>query len=550
MEQERPSHAASRRAKTELEHARDVRLGAWAGLIAGGFVGWAAIFLKVALTEAIPGDSGYILLMAASVIAAWIGGVVGGLAATLVAFILNSVIFVAPDSALLATDPVELVRQLQYSVVAIGTVTLIGSRRASRDRLEDALDEASALAEAIEARDDRLELMLAASGFGFWEWDMVSNQLLWSDTIFEQHGLPPGGPSPDFGTYLELIHEDDRATFQSAIAAAVAGDRPFEIEMRVLWPDGSIHWTRGSGRVFHDEDGRPVRMLGTGEDITERRRIEDERDSLLAEERRAAEFREAFIDVISHELRTPVTTILGAAQILARAEREEREPSPRDSLLDDIHLEAERLHRLVEDLLVLTRSERGRMVIDLEPLAIKRLIERVVAGIGPELPTIDVTVQLETNLPIVSGEPSYVEQVLRNLLGNAAKYASGGTHVTVDARRVGDTVAVRVLDEGPGIPVGVEGRLFELFYRAPEQARLVAGSGIGLFVCARLVDAMGGRIWATNRATGGAEFGFTLRVLEGDEEALDNEPAEAVADAPGADVAVAPAAPVEVTPPA
>jgi K+-sensing histidine kinase KdpD len=550
MEQERPSHAASRRAKTELEHARDVRLGAWAGLIAGAFVGWAAIFLKVSLTEAIPGDSGYILLMAASVIAAWIGGVVGGLAATLVAFILNSVIFVAPDSALLATDPVELVRQLQYSVVAIGTVTLIGSRRASRDRLEDALDEASALAEAIEARDDRLELMLAASGFGFWEWDMVSNQLLWSDTIFEQHGLPPGGPSPDFGTYLELIHEDDRATFQSAIAAAVAGDRPFEIEMRVLWPDGSIHWTRGSGRVFHDEDGRPVRMLGTGEDITERRRIEDERDSLLAEERRAAEFREAFIDVISHELRTPVTTILGAAQILARAEREERVPSPRDSLLDDIHLEAERLHRLVEDLLVLTRSERGRLVIDLEPLAIKRLIERVVAGIGPELPTIDVTVQLETNLPIVSGEPSYVEQVLRNLLGNAAKYASGGTHVTVDARRVGDTVAVRVLDEGPGIPVGVEGRLFELFYRAPEQARLVAGSGIGLFVCARLVDAMGGRIWATNRATGGAEFGFTLRVLEGDEEALADEPAEAVADALGADVAVAPAAPVEVTPPA
>jgi K+-sensing histidine kinase KdpD len=550
MEQERPSHAASRRAKTELEHARDVRLGAWAGLIAGAFVGWAAIFLKVSLTEAIPGDSGYILLMAASVIAAWIGGVVGGLAATLVAFILNSVIFVAPDSALLATDPVELVRQLQYSVVAIGTVTLIGSRRASRDRLEDALDEASALAEAIEARDDRLELMLAASGFGFWEWDMVSNELLWSDTIFEQHGLPPGGPSPDFGTYLELIHEDDRATFQSAIAAAVAGDRPFEIEMRVLWPDGSIHWTRGSGRVFHDEDGRPVRMLGTGEDITQRRRIEDERDSLLAEERRAAEFREAFIDVISHELRTPVTTILGAAQILARAEREERVPSPRDSLLDDIHLEAERLHRLVEDLLVLTRSERGRLVIDLEPLAIKRLIERVVAGIGPELPTIDVTVQIETNLPIVSGEPSYVEQVLRNLLGNAAKYASGGTHVTVDARRVGDTVAVRVLDEGPGIPVGVEGRLFELFYRAPEQARLVAGSGIGLFVCARLVDAMGGRIWATNRATGGAEFGFTLRVLEGDEEALADEPAEAVADAPGADVAVAPAAPVEVTPPA
>ncbi len=155
-----------------------------------------------------------------------------------------------------------------------------------------------------------------------------------------------------------------------------------------MWPDGSVHWTRGAARVFRDEDGQPRRMLGTGQDITERRRIEDQRDDLLLEERRAGEFREAFIDVISHELRTPVTTILGAAQILARSERP-RDGSARDSLLDDIHLEAERLHRLVEDLLVLTRAERGRLVVDAEPLAVERLLQRVVTGIAPELPSID-----------------------------------------------------------------------------------------------------------------------------------------------------------------
>jgi signal transduction histidine kinase len=409
------------------------------------------------------------------------------------------------------------VRQVLYAVVALGTVTLIGSRRLARDRLEDALDEAATLAEEIEARDARLELMLAASGTGFWEWDIATGELVWSDAIFAQHGLAPGGDPPPFEAYLQMLHPDDRAGFQRAIAEALADERPFDTEFRIVWSDGSIHWTRGSARVFRDQDGQPVRMLGTGQDITERRRIEDERDELLAEERRAAEFREAFIDVISHELRTPVTTILGAAQILARSERA-RDGSPRDSLLDDIHLEAERLHRLVEDLLVLTRAERGRLVIDAEPLAVQRLVERVVAGIGPELPTIDITVDVPVGLPIVSGEATYVEQVLRNLLGNAAKYSPAGTAVTVQATRQGDGVALRVLDSGPGIPEGSETRLFDLFYRSPELARVVAGSGIGLFVCKSLVEAMGGRIWAARRPQGGAEFGFSLRILHGDDE--------------------------------
>lgn len=517
MHRQRTDDPTMRRAKSELAHARDVRLGPWTAILAGAFVAWAAIFLKASIADVIPGDNGYILLMAASVVAAWVGGVVGGLTATLVAFLLNSIIFVQPSGSLLATDQVELVKQVMYGVVALGTVTLIGSRRASRDRLEDALDGAATLAEAVAARDDRLELMLAASGTGFWEWDIISGELVWSDAIFEQHGLPPGGSAPDFPSYLQMIHADDRQPFQDAIAEAMAGTSPFDIEFRLVWPDGSLRWTHGSARIFRDDDGRPVRMLGTGQDITERRRVEAQRDQLLLEERQAAEFREAFIDVISHELRTPVTTIMGAAQILARTERPVQDGA-RDLLLHDMHLEAERLHRLVEDLLVLTRAERGRLVVDVEPLAVERLLERVVGAIRRELPSIDITLVIDAHLPIVSGEATYVEQVLRNLLGNAAKYSPAGTAVSVRAARDGDTVAIRVLDDGPGIPAGSEARLFELFYRAEEQARSVAGSGIGLFVCAKLVEAMGGRSWAARRPSGGAEFGFTLRVLEGDDD--------------------------------
>lgn len=542
MERPPPTSPPGARAKSDLALARDVRLGRWASLLAGSFVGWAAIFLKASINETVAGDSGYILLMAASVVAAWVGGVVGGMTATLVAFILNSLIFVSPSGSLIADDQVELIRQALYAIVATGTVILIGSRRASRDRLEDALDASAALAAEVEARDDRLELMLAASGTGFWEWDIVTGELLWSDAIFEQYGLPPEGDEPDFPRYLQMLHPEDRQPFSDAIAAAVAGERTFDLEFRIVRPDGDVRWTRGSARVFRDDDGRPVRMLGTGEDITARRRLETQRDQLLQEERRAGEFREAFIDVISHELRTPVTTILGATQILARSEQV-RAATVHETLLDDVQLEAERLHRLVEDLLVLTRAERGRLVVDAEPLAVERLLERVVTGIAPEVPGIAIAVDVPEPLPIVSGEATYVEQVLRNLLGNAAKYASGGTDVTVRATRERDAVAIRVLDRGPGIAPGSESRLFELFYRSPEQARVVAGSGIGLFVCASLVEAMGGRIWAASRPAGGAEFGFTLRVLEGDEDSWDGPDRTTAAGA-----AVDPRAIEQVTP--
>ena len=517
MEPRDLDRSPSRRAKTELERARDVRFEPVAAVVAGAFLGWGAIFLKATLTEAIGGDPGYILLVAAVIAAAWVGGLVAGITAVIVTFVLNGLIFFDLASGVATVDRVELWRQILYGVIAIGLVVLVRSRRVSRDRLVEALDEAATLSEAVEARDARLELMLSASETGFWEWDMETGELSWSEAIFRQHGLDPTGRPPAFDAYLERIHPDDRERFRDAIAAAVEGTAPFSLEFRNVWTDGSVHWTHGAARVFRDAEGTAVRMLGTGQDITERRRTEEQRDQLLADERAAAEFREAFIDVISHELRTPITTILGISQILTRPNRVE-DPVARDALLQDVRSETERLHRLVEDLLVLSRVERGRLEVEAEPMELRRLLERIVASETMELPTIDLRLVLPPDLPIVAGEPSYVEQIVRNLLGNAAKYTPPGTVVQVEARTVGEEVAIVVLDEGPGIPEGSIDRLFELFYRDPASARMVAGSGIGLFVCASLAAAMGGRIWARRRPTGGSEFGFTMRSLRSDED--------------------------------
>jgi PAS domain S-box-containing protein len=505
---------AAGRAKGEIARARDVRLDAGNAVVAGLFIGWAAVATKAALNEFAGGDTGYILLMASAVLAAWFAGLIGGMTTVITAVALNAIFFLAVDD--IPGTRLELVRQIIFLVAATGTVALVASRRAARDRLVDALDEVAALAEDVGARDARLELMLAASGTGFWEWDVTTGELTWSDAIFRQHGLEPGPTAPPFPAYLDIIHPDDRETFRAAIEAATEGGEPFGLDFRVVWPDGSIHWTHGAGRLQVDDAGRPTSMLGTGQDITERHRLEEQRDQLLVEERRAGEFRESFIDVISHELRTPITTILGLTQILARPGRSD-DPATRNALLEDVRAESERLHRLVEDLLVLTRAERGRLVIDAEPLQVFRLLQTIVANESLELPSITVEMRLEPDLPVVAGEATYVEQIVRNLLGNAAKYTPPGTAVVVDARRNEQDVEIRVTDSGPGIPDASLQRTFELFYRDPDSARAVAGSGIGLFVCRSLVEAMGGRMWATRPPGGGTEFGFTLRVLEVDE---------------------------------
>jgi PAS domain S-box-containing protein len=512
---------AAGRAKGELDRARDIRFAPGYALLAGLFLGWAAVATKAALNEFAQGDTGYIVLMAAAVLAAWFGGLIGGMTAIVVSVILNGVFFLGGDAT--AASRVELVRQVVYVVGATGTVWLVATRRAARDRLVDALDEVAALAEEVETRDTRLEIMLAASGTGFWEWDIVGGSLTWSDAIFRQHGLEPTAHAPAFEAYLDMIHPDDRELFRSGIQAAVDGGAPFTLDFRVVWADGSVHWTHGAGRVLRDEAGRLVSMVGTGQDITERRLVEDQRDQLLIDERRAGEFREAFIDVISHELRTPITTILGLTQILARPGWAD-DPASRGPLLEDVRAESERLHRLVEDLLVLSRAERGRLVVDAEPLQPRRLIERIVAHEAPELPSLHIETRLGPDLPVVAGEGTYVEQIVRNLLGNAAKYTPVGAHVVIEAHRNGGVVEIRVTDDGPGIPEASLRRVFDLFYRDPDSARAVAGSGIGLFVCRSLVEAMGGRMWAVRRREGGSEFGFTLRVLEADE--LDDEPEE------------------------
>jgi PAS domain S-box-containing protein len=233
----------------------------------------------------------------------------------------------------------------------------------------------------------------------------------------------------------------------------------------------------------------------------------------VTQARRLEAVRQTFIGVLSHELRTPVTTIFGGAKLLARP-NSSLDEATKLGIFRDIHEEAERLQRLVEDVVALNRFGEDAGEIGWEPVLVQRLLPRVVQSEDGRWPGVTFALEVESGLPTVSADPTYAEQVVRNLLTNAAKYGGMGSTVTVQAEAGRHEVIVRVLDDGPGFPVEETDRLFELFYRSPGTATIAGGAGIGLFVCARLIRAMGGRIWARPREGRGAEFGFALPELD------------------------------------
>jgi PAS domain S-box-containing protein len=238
------------------------------------------------------------------------------------------------------------------------------------------------------------------------------------------------------------------------------------------------------------------------------------RDVTAARERQ--QVRDTFVGILSHELRTPVTTIYAGAKVLART-------SPtisaevRQSVFEDIHAEAERLHRLVEDVVALTRFGEDDAEIGQEPVLLQRILPTVVRSEETRWPGVEFRLEVPPGLATVSADPTYVEQVVRNLLSNAAKYGPARGPVVVTADGGAGEVRVRISDRGPGFPSDEADRLFELFYRSPSTSSAAAGAGIGLYVCSRLIQAMGGRIWARSEPDGGAEFGFALRVMNEDD---------------------------------
>jgi signal transduction histidine kinase len=275
-------------------------------------------------------------------------------------------------------------------------------------------------------------------------------------------------------------------------------------------------WLRATGRAFFDETGRVSRFIGTAQDIDDRKQLEVQRAQLLEAERVAREraeaasrTREDLMAVVSHDLRNPLSAIATAATLLRR--NSDSDPTGRATKQAELILRsADRMARLISDLLDIACIDAGRLSVELLPHSAASLLQEAAELF--QLIAADKSLRLTVDAPrpslLVLADQERVLQVLSNLVGNAIKFTPAGGIIQLRAQTDGDAVRFSVVDTGPGVSAEQLPHVFDRYWQAKRDGRL--GIGLGLSIAKGIVEAHGGHIWAESPSGGGSSFQFTL----------------------------------------
>ena len=294
-----------------------------------------------------------------------------------------------------------------------------------------------------------------------------------------------------------LFPADTRDESMKRIREATSGERWEVVEIPIKHKDGTVYILLWNSATIYALDGQtPLATIAQGQDITERKKVEQLKDE--------------FIGLVSHELRTPLTVIIGSLNTVL-SEGERLSPDETRQLLQDAAQEAESLSHLLGNLLELSRAQAERLFLYAEPVSIQNVVKETVNKIRRQSSSHRFLIDIHRGLPPVNADTLRLERILYNLLENAVKYSPSGSQIRVLAKREKEHLFIGVSDQGRGISPRDQAKLFEPFERLGN-SRLngVRGSGLGLLVCRRLVEAHGGRIWVNTDPDRGSTFFFTL----------------------------------------
>jgi signal transduction histidine kinase len=382
----------------------------------------------------------------------------------------------APLGSGSATETVQILEALTGGVAV--SLLILGAVLSERSEAERELARANAnLAEAQKL-----------AHIGSWEWDIASNRITWSDELYRLYELAPQSVEIDFETYVERVHPDDRERVQRSVRAAAAERKPFAFEHRIHLSDERTRWVQGRGRVIVDDSGTPVRMVGTSQDITERKRVDELRDSILS--------------AVSHELRTPLTSIIGFA-ITLKEKGSSLAERTRVEMTDHLAEQAHRLELLLSDLLDLDRLRRGFVQPSFRVSDVGELVAQVASGYAGANHAIEV----DADHALAEIDPPKLERIIDNLLANAVRHTPPGTAISVIVRAQDGGVLVAVNDRGSGVAEAERKAIFEIFNRgSAEGPNSAGGTGIGLSLVAQFTALHGGRAWVEDNPGGGSSF--------------------------------------------
>jgi PAS domain S-box-containing protein len=367
--------------------------------------------------------------------------------------------------------------------------------------------------EEASASRSRLVAAQAIAHIGSWEWDIASNKVSWSDELYRIFGLDAATVPATFEGFIERVHPDDRPFAREVVETCMRTHAPFAYDHRIVRPDGVVRAMRANGGLVVDGAGAPVRMTGTGQDITEQKAIEDALRASEAKLRESAavlkrsnEDLQQFAYVASHDLQAPLRHVAGYAELVA-ARYADKLDEKGSRYLANLLEGVARMQSLIEDLLAYSRVEtQGAAPEEVESDEICRQAARILTR---ETKAADAVIDIAP-LPRVHADATQVRQIFQNLLQNAIKFGGDeAPRIRVEAEREGAFIHFRVLDNGRGFDPQYKERIFIMFQRL-QSPQAAEGSGIGLAICKRIVERHGGTMWAESAPGAGSTFHFTL----------------------------------------
>jgi PAS domain S-box-containing protein len=385
-----------------------------------------------------------------------------------------------------------------------------GGAPADRTRAEDALA--------------RSESALAQAGtmahLGAW-WldlenadDINANPLHWSDEVYRIFGYEPGAVDVSNELFFAHVHPDDRRRVSDTVAEALAQDRPYVTEHRIVRRDGTERIVLEHGELQRDGAGRRLRIVGAVQDVTDRKRAEDALRAANDELAEANRQKNEFLAMLSHELRNPLAPILNSVHVLEHAGATGEQGARARSV---IRRQLEHLTRLVDDLLDVTRIARGKIELRRTQVDLREVVWR--AADDFRLVMSDRGIAFRTAVPDgtlwADADATRITQAIGNLLHNASKYARRGEEVALTLRAIDGCAEISVRDTGAGIDAALLPRVFEPFVQGQRTiARTEGGLGLGLALVKGIAEMHGGtvRVESAGRDRG-AEFVLRIPAL-------------------------------------
>ena len=401
------------------------------------------------------------------------------------------------------------------------------------------ITERNRAAEKVAQLAERLELATSAAQIGVWDWNILKDELVWDDRMFDLYGVKKEDFGGAYDAWLSGVHPEDRARCDVAIQQALRNKKPYDIEFRIQWPNGVVRNIKGDGKVVRDADGTPLRMTGTNYDITERKHAEEalrvltasleqkvrERTAELEVARdhalTATQHKSEFLANMSHELRTPLNAVIGFSEVLLEKMFGEINRK-QEEYLGDILGSGRHLLALINDILDLAKIESGHMELDLGTFDLPAALNSTVMLIRERAQRhrIHVSLDIDHRLGQFTADERKLKQILLNLLSNAVKFTPDDGALSLKAVLQRDSVEISVTDTGIGIEPEFQQKIFDEFIQVGDHLPKREGTGLGLALTKKFIELHGGQIRVQSAKGQGSTFTFTLPVLPTPEKRL------------------------------